>query len=338
MEMNHQRKFLVRVDGSKDIGLGHVYNMLTFLNYLECEKIVIVMSKKRNLGSSKFKKYGYNVKYFSTRKELGKLIEDFQPDIICNDILDSTISYMKFLKQFGCLVVNFEDLGDGRKLADLVFNPIYYAKKHPKNEFYGEKYASVREEFRVKKRKTVRKNVKKIVITFGGMDPTNKTQKILEILKFSNQKNVELIVILGLGYSRRKEIKNIARKMNVSGFNVKIIERSDNLSQHFKDCDFAITSNGRTVFEIAAMKIPMIAIAVNKRERLHSFVRYSKGGFHIDVHSKHDYLHILKKINEMMSYDTRSKFVRNMHGIDLLNGIERVKGLIFQKYRENNYQ
>ena len=71
--------------------------------------------------------------YFSKRKELANIIENFQPDIICNDILNSTISYMKFLKQFGCLVVNFEDLGDGRKLADLVFNPIYYAKKHPKN-------------------------------------------------------------------------------------------------------------------------------------------------------------------------------------------------------------
>ena len=53
MKMNHQRRFLVRLDGSKNIGLGHVYNMLTFLNYLESEKIVIVMSKKRNLGSSK---------------------------------------------------------------------------------------------------------------------------------------------------------------------------------------------------------------------------------------------------------------------------------------------
>jgi spore coat polysaccharide biosynthesis predicted glycosyltransferase SpsG len=338
MEMNHQRRFLVRVDGSKDIGLGHVYNMLTFLNYLEDEKIVIVMNKRRSLGSSKFKKYGYNVKYFSKRKELVDVIKNFQPDIICNDILNSTTSYMKFLKRFNCLIVNFEDLGNGRKLADLVFNPIYYAKKHSRNEFYGEKFACVREEFRVKKRKAIRKNVKKIVITFGGTDPTNKTQKILEIFKLSDQKNVQLIVILGLGYSRRKEIKNLAKKMNVSGFNVKIIERSDNLSQHFKDCDFAITSNGRTVFEIAAMKIPMIAIAVNKRERLHSFVRYSKGGFHIDVHSKHDYLQILKKINEMMSYQTRNKFVKNMHGMDLLNGVERVKGLIYQKYKESNYQ
>lgn len=336
--MNHRRKFLVRVDGSKDIGLGHVYNMLTFLNYLECEKIVIVMNKKRNLGDTKFKKYGYNVKYFSKRKELANIIENFQPDIICNDILNSTISYMKFLKQFGCLVVNFEDLGDGRKIADLVFNPIYYAKKYSKNEFYGEKYACVREEFRVKKRKTIRKKVKKIVITFGGTDPTNKTQKILQILKSSDQKNVELIVILGLGYSRRNKIKNLSKKMNNSGFNVKIIERSDNLSQYFKDCDFAITSNGRTVFEIAAMKIPMIAIAVNKRERLHSFVRYSKSGFHVDVRSKNDYLQILKKINEMMNYQTRNKFVKNMYNVDLLNGIERVKDLIYQKFKKNNYQ
>ena len=249
-----------------------------------------------------------------------------------------TISYMKFLKQFGCLVVNFEDLGDGRKIADLVFNPIYYAKKYSKNEFYGEKYACVREEFRVKKRKTIRKKVKKIVITFGGTDPTNKTQKILQILKSSDQKNVELIVILGLGYSRRNKIKNLSKKMNNSGFNVKIIERSDNLSQYFKDCDFAITSNGRTVFEIAAMKIPMIAIAVNKRERLHSFVRYSKSGFHVDVRSKNDYLQILKKINEMMNYQTRNKFVKNMYNVDLLNGIERVKDLIYQKFKKNNYQ
>ena len=336
--MNHQRKFLVRVDGSKDIGLGHVYNMLTFLNYLECEKIVIVMNKKSNLGDTKFKKYGYNVKYFSKRKELANIIENFQPDIICNDILNSTISYMKFLKQFGWLVVNFEDLGDGRKIADLVFNPIYYAKKSSKNEFYGEKYACVREEFRVKKRKTIRKKVKKIVITFGGTDPTNKTQKILQILKSSDRKNVELIVILGLGYSRRNKIKNLSKKMNNSGFNVKIIERSDNLSQYFKDCDFAITSNGRTVFEIAAMKIPMIAIAVNKRERLHSFVRYSKSGFHVDIRSKNDYLQIFKKINEMMNYQTRNKFVKNMYNVDLLNGIERVKDLIYQKFKKNNHQ
>jgi spore coat polysaccharide biosynthesis predicted glycosyltransferase SpsG len=141
-------------------------------------------------------------------------------------------------------------------------------------------------------------------------------------------------VILGLGYSKRKEIKNITKIMNNDGFKIKIIEKSDNLSKFFKDCDFTITSNGRTVFEIAAVKIPMIAIAVNERERLHSFVRYSKCGFHIDMHSKQDYSLIIKKIDNMMNYETRNNLMKNLNKIDLLNGVERVKNLIYQKLNE----
>jgi spore coat polysaccharide biosynthesis predicted glycosyltransferase SpsG len=329
--MKQQIKFLIRVDGSKEIGLGHVYNMLTFLNNLDDEKILIVMNKKRNLGSGKFKKYGYKIKFISNNNDLKKIIDSFNPDVICNDLLNTTLNYMKILKKFSCSIVNFEDLGEGRKLADLVFNPIYYTKKNNKNEFYGEKFACVREEFRIKKRNSIRKKVKNIVITFGGTDPTNKTQKILEIFKLMELKKPQLIVILGLGYSKRNEIKKMSNEMNQIGFNVKIIEKSDNLSEYFKQCDFAITSNGRTVFEIAAMKIPMIAIAVNNRERLHSFVRYSKCGFHIDMHSKQDYSIVMKKISHMMNYEYREKFVKNLHEIELLNGIDRVKKLIYKK-------
>ena len=304
--MKQQIKFLIRVDGSKEIGLGHVYNMLTFLNNLDDEKILIVMNKKRNLGSGKFKKYGYKIKFISNNNDLKKIIDSFNPDVICNDLLNTTLNYMKILKKFSCSIVNFEDLGEGRKLADLVFNPIYYTKKNNKNEFYGEKFACVREEFRIKKRNSIRKKVKNIVITFGGTDPTNKTQKILEIFKLMELKKPQLIVILGLGYSKRNEIKKMSNEMNQIGFNVKIIEKSDNLSEYF-------------------------AIAVNNRERLHSFVRYSKCGFHIDMHSKQDYSIVMKKISHMMNYEYREKFVKNLHEIELLNGIDRVKKLIYKK-------
>ena len=70
-----------------------------------------------------------------------KIIRDFKPDIVFNDILNTATAYIKKLKNKGIFVVNFEDLGEGRKFADLVFNPIFENKKQLKNEFYGSNYA-----------------------------------------------------------------------------------------------------------------------------------------------------------------------------------------------------
>ena len=142
-----------------------------------------------------------------------------------------------------------------------------------------------------------------------------------------------MVVILGLGYSKRKKIKNMVEKMNGCGFNIKIVERSDNISEYVKGCDFAITSNGRTVFEIAAMKIPMIAISINKREQQHSFVRYSKSGYHIDMYPMRRNEIVFKKIKAMMDYGIRKKFIKNLERVDLLNGVNRVLTLIEAGYK-----
>lgn len=319
----NKRRILVRVDGSKLIGLGHIYNMLTVLEHFKKNDILIVMRTKRNLGIEKFKKEKFKIKLFSKKNELKKIIEKFGPDIIFNDVLNTTVSYMQFLKKFDTFVVNFEDLGKGRKYANLVFNPIYYSFSS-KTEFFGHRYACVRLEFRKSKKRGIRKNVKKIVVTFGGTDPTNKTQNVIKVIDDFQLKNIQWNFILGLGYSHKKEIKNIAEKMNRDGFNIKIIEKTDNISGYVKDCDFAITSNGRTVFELAAMEIPMISIAVNQREKQHSFVRYTKSGYHIDSSSKIETKKILFNIKKMMDEKNRRQFIKNMKKADLLHGINKV--------------
>ena len=89
------KKILIRVDGSKKVGLGHVYNMLTILHYFKNEKIIIVMHKKKNLGSSKFKEQMNKIKFFQNDSELFKIISSFRPDIIFNDVLNTKTSYMK---------------------------------------------------------------------------------------------------------------------------------------------------------------------------------------------------------------------------------------------------
>lgn len=329
-----KKKILVRVDGSKEIGLGHVYNMLTILAYFKKDKILILMNKEKKLGSTKLEKKEYKIKFFSNKQNLFELISAFRPDIIFNDTLNSNSNDMKKLRKNNCMIVNFEDLGIGRKQADLVFNPIYFSKKNTKTEFYGERYACIRDEFRKRKLSLIRKNVKKITISFGGTDPTDKTYNVMKILHRLELKEIKINIILGLGFLKREKIKKFANKMQKNGFKIKIIEKPDNISEYIHNSDFTITSNGRTVFEIGAMQIPMIAIAVNARERKHSFVKYSNGGFHIDVNSDLD-----KKlpihIKRMLNYENRKVFSENLASFDLLNGINRVVELIDSKFKKS---
>ena len=335
-----QRRILVRVNGSSSIGLGHVYNMLTILNHFRDDEILIVMHNKKNLGFEKFKENLYKIKFIKNNSEFLKIVSIFNPNIIINDILDTSDSYVKRLKQDGIFVVNFEDLGSGRKYADLVFNPIYLSKKKRKNEFYGSKYACVRDEFYLWKKPQTNKFVKKILITFGGSDPNNLTKQVLETIKKSTLNQIHFKVILGLGYSRKNDVKTMCSDMQKRGFSIEIIEKSNLMAKYISESDVIITSNGRTVFEIAALNVPMIIISTNKREEKHPFLRYSCGGIFLGIHTKVNSEKLLCALKEMMPFKKRVEYSVNLKKFEILNGVFEIKKLIdekFTKYRKNSY-
>ena len=328
-----RKRIIVRLDGSKSIGLGHVYNMLTILNHFRNDEILILMNKTKCLGKEKLEENLFNVKLFSTEIELFKEIKKFKPDIIFNDILNSKIKYMQKLKNEKFFIVNFEDLQGGRKLADLVFNPIFSNVNKLKNEFYGAEYACVRDEFRIFKRKTVRKKIKKITITLGGVDSNNNTSKVIDLIQKNKiLKNIDINVILGFGFKHKNELVKKIIKLEKEEYNIQIIEKTDFISKYIVDSDFVITSNGRTVFEIASLKIPIISLSVNLRESLHSFVRESKTGFQINFVNKAAEKELIKAISIMENYDRREKFLKNLEKIDLEKGIERVVHIINSEF------
>lgn len=330
----NKKKILVRVDGSTEIGLGHVYNMLTILNHFRKEEILVVMNKTKKMGFGKFREYLYNVKTFSSEAQLMKIIRNFSPDLIINDILDTSTEYMSKLRKFNCVIVNFEDRGKGSALADLLFNPIYQQKKNRKDQYYGWKYSCVRDEFRIWQRNTIRRKVEQVFVSFGGTDPRNMTRKILDIISKTNFKQIKFKIILGIGNIHKNEIKMLAKKINKDGFRIEIVERSDFLAQHVIESDFAITSNGRTVFEVAASKVPIISIAVNQREKEHSFVRDTNVGFSAILDSTRDNKQLNGYINKMMEYAIRKKYHNNLENIDLLHRVELVKKIIYDRLEQ----
>lgn len=319
-----RKRILVRIDSTVSIGMGHVYNMLTILNNFRNEEIIIVMHKNRNLGSNKFKEHLYDVKNFSTFLELEKIIEDFHPNIIFNDILNTDENYMKKLTKFNSMIVNFEDVGKGRKYTNLVFNPIFNKRKQLSKEFYGGKYACVREEFRIWKNTLLRKKVEKVIISFGGTDLKNITKKTLLLIEKNQLTDIEFTVILGFGFRNKNKIRKLVKKLQKNNLKIILVESSDFLAQYIRDTDFAIISNGRTVFEVACMNVPIITVAINNREKSHSFVKEEKIGLHIDFKPSSFNHKLISKINQMLIYKNRSQFKKNLKKLELLNGVNTV--------------
>ena len=324
-----QRKILIQVTANKKIGLGHVYNILTLLPYFKKDEILIVMNKKNSLGNSKFKIKSYKVKIFENQLQLFKIIENFSPNIIINDILNTKASFIQKLKKMKCFVINFEDLGSGSDYANLVFNPIYY-QKSTSTKFFGEKYACVREEFRKKQRKTPRKS---IVISFGGVDPKNLTLRLLKILQKHTPK-YKIFVIIGNEFLQKKQVLEKIKSLKQNGFNIKEIVKSDKIS-HFVDCSmFAITANGRTVFEVASRHVPIITISANPREEIHAFSKKKKIGYHLGLCSKITDQKILEAIKKMEIRNNRIKFKKTMQKINLRDSVCTVEKIINEHYKK----
>jgi len=210
-----KKHILFVVTGNNTVGLGHVYNTLLIANDILNHQITFLVDKKSELAFSVIKEKNYPV-IMQKSKNILDDIKKIAPNIIINDRLDTNKEYVKELKSQDFKVINFEDLGSGCEYADSVINAIYPKKTTLPNHYFGQEYFILRDEFILSDVKIVNSEVKNILITFGGVDPNNYTEKVIRsICDFCNDKNIIITVIAGFGYS---SYDSIIRLYVASGF------------------------------------------------------------------------------------------------------------------------
>lgn len=328
-------KIVFRVDGDSEIGLGHVYRMITLANIIFNHKIVFLIQENKQLGIDKIKEYNYPVVTFTNDTDLFEKLKDINPHIVINDILDTDKNYIMNLKKEGVFVINFEDLGEGSEFADLVINALYENSYPPENHYYGYRYVCLRDEFYIFPRKEVKEDVKRISVTFGGTDPNNLTMKALKAIENLNINNIHVKVILGLGYQQKEDLRNYLSELKKKGFSVDIAENVKMMSKELYYSDIVITSNGRTIYEAASIGTPCISISQNEREVRHLFAHNSRGIKNLGIAytvSVEDIAHAVDELIE--NFDLRKKMNENLLKFNLRKGRERVLNLIFEKYWE----
>jgi spore coat polysaccharide biosynthesis predicted glycosyltransferase SpsG/CMP-N-acetylneuraminic acid synthetase len=254
---------LFRVNGGGEIGMGHIYRCLRLAeelqNVLECE-ILFLSDREYEDGINKIRSQGFDVLTTDGSENIGR-IENIDPDIIFLDVLDTDGQFVRALHQVSAAIINLEDLGDGMTHADYVVNALYEEPVESDNQFSGSDYFVLRGKL-IDESITVTKNVKKVLLTFGGTDPTNISTRAVEELGSAGL-GYNYRLVLGPGFELEDSLQNLPDEI-LSKF--EIYRDVTAMAEMMQWADIAICSGGRTAYELAAVGVPSIVIAHNERE------------------------------------------------------------------------
>lgn len=280
-----QRRVVFVVAGYPAIGMGHVFRSLMLAHEISNHKVFFVCTKESELAASNIAARDYK-----TVIQKGELWEDvlaLGPDLVINDMLDTSRGYMERLKAAGIPVVNFEDEGPGAALADQVVNALYEegkgdgTKENPRF-FYGHRYFCLRDEFIQAEQNAFRPEPKCVLVTFGGTDMPDYTRQTLNVVEpLCRERGIAVRVVTGPGYAHRDEL---VRHIEELGNPLIRFEYATNvMSRMMEGVDLAVCSAGRTVYELAHMRIPSIVLAQHEREARHTFARADHGFAYMGV-------------------------------------------------------
>jgi len=244
--------------------------------------------------------------------------------VFINDILTTSIDYMIGLRSVlpNAKIVNFEDDGEGIIKADLVFNALFH-KSDFSNVYSGEKYYISGKTFMFYNPIEIKQKVKRVFISFGGADPQNYSDRLLNIISQSRYSDKDFVVVLG----RAKHNVDELLKYNKYD-NIEVLYDVSNMPELMCTCDVGITSRGRTGYELAMLGIPTISMAQNHREEKHGFVCNENGFTYIGLNPADEIIESNLNMYLNMSQNSRQHFQDMLLSHDLRGGRQRVMNLI----------
>jgi spore coat polysaccharide biosynthesis predicted glycosyltransferase SpsG len=269
-----RKRIIVRVIGTETVGMGHIYRTLSLAHEITDHEIIFVTDTDNGVAVDELNKYEYELKVYQPDRVIQE-ISFLKPDMVINDILNTGWEDVGPLQQQGVQVVNFEDLGKGARIADITFNELYDEPQYAEeNTFWGHDYFFVRDEFNDAKPCEFKSEVTGILLAFGGVDQHDLTRKVLfSILELCIARRIPIYIVTGPGYARFDRL--VEETKGLEG--VSITHDTGVISKIMERVGLAITSNGRTVYEMAHMNIPAIVIPQHERERTHAFACQENG-------------------------------------------------------------
>ena len=325
-----KKKVAIVVNAYDEIGTGHVHRCLSIASKLVFHDVLFLMDEQHQLGIDIVDSYNYPFEIYDGEDDLIKILRKHSPQIVVNDILDTSKEYVTQLKEDGYFVVNFEDIGVGSEVADVVFDALYEHDMGEKNVFTGYKYYILDDEFYFQPQKVITPQVENVLIAFGGTGPNNFTETVIDSI-LATSYDGRINVILGVGDDG---LEKLIDKYE-SNQSVQIYRDVSDISEFMFKADLIFTSAGRTMYEVCSLGVPTICICKDERELTHVFANETNGfinmGLSTDIEKQEIIDQFISLVND---YELRLEMNQKMLGIDLKDGFENIWAVIRGEYRK----
>lgn len=179
------------------------------------------------------------------------------------------IQWERMMRPYVKRIMVIDDLANRRHDCDLLLDQNLYENMEQRymglvpetcKLLLGPQYALLRPEFREARKKLRPRDgtVRRILIFFGGSDPTNETLKAIEAVKLLNRPDIEVDVVVGANNPHRCLIKEKCAAMPNFYFHCQV----DNMAELMVKADLAIGAGGSTTWERCFLGLPSLVIVI----------------------------------------------------------------------------
>lgn len=325
-----RKKIAIVPNASESAGTKHINRCLSVASKLVFHDILFLLEETHQLGIDIIEKYNYNYKIYDGKDDLINCLRDYSPDLLLNDIADTSSEYISILRDEGYFVINFEDLGTGSGLANVVFDALYEHDLSEKNIYTGYEYYLLRDEFYFQPQKIITHAVNNVLITFTGEDEDNLTEKVINSILSTNYEG-RINVIVGLTYPN---LEGLISKYE-SNQSIQIYQNVSNISEFMFKADIIFSSASKRMYDICSLGVPTICLCQNERELSHVFANESNGFINMGLGADVEMQQLIDQfVNLVNDYELRVAMNKKMLSIDLKNGFENMEAVIRQEYRK----
>ena len=275
-------KFAIITEGGLEMGMGHIYRCLNLAEALPTKQDIHFITKSGNTVCAKIKNSGFNLTRFESDVEIPDFLESIKANIIIVDRLEIDENFVKKIKEktkSKIKIVIFGNQSSANRYADIVINSVvgsnfknrkFLDKSTNTLYLYGPKYLVLRKEFyeinKIKKRSD-NKKIKKILLIFGGSDPSNLTSRVLDRLLSYNE-NWNIDVLLGAAFEHFNELNQVMARYPEKKENVFIYKDVREVAKFMFSSDLIITSPGLSMFEAFFARVKTILICQNSFQKI----------------------------------------------------------------------